>query len=352
MNKNKAPITTRLLKWIAKHSILPATIFTKPQVNAIHQEFCRFWGLENSLPSLKQPSRFSTFTLGAPLNLWSYYFPSFAEIQALRARYTLEPIQVHTQDNVTLCGMHFRDLRAVNHPQARTLIVFGGNGELYKIGASAWIFKLLKHSSIPFNIVMFDLRECGYSTGVAHSQGLVLDGEAIYQYVKSKLHVPEDHIDLCGFSLGAAIATLVKAKHPHTQGALISNRSFQSLDHAVKGIFARLIKPFSQLFGLLASKLRHTSGWDFNPLEAWTTISSPKMVICHPKDPVVSHCASLEKGLEKHNLLNGCLHVQLHQKDPLLNISNHHVQPLSFYNDQHGQDAETVVFNFLARLRA
>jgi hypothetical protein len=352
MNNNTLSITTRLLKWIAKYSILPATIFTKLQVNTIHQEFCRFWGLENSLPSFKQPARFSTFTLGSPLNLWSYYFSTLADMEALRARYTLNPLQVHTQDDVTLCGMHFQDHRAASHPQARTLIVFGGNGELYKIGASAWLFKLLAHSSTPFNIVMFDLRECGYSTGVAHAQGLVLDGETIYQYVKSTLQVSEDHIDLCGFSLGAAIATLVKAKHPHTQGSLISNRSFQSLDHAVQGIFNRFSKPFSQFFGLLASKLTHTAGWALNPLEAWETISSPKMVICHPEDPVVSHSASLEQGLEKHNLLNACVHIQLHQKDPLLSISNHHVQPLSFYNDQHGQDAETVIFHFLVRLQA
>lgn len=337
-----------LFKLIAKRSILPATIFTKLQVASIDREFNRFWGLEDKKPSLKQPSHFSTFTLGNPKSLWSYYFPNLEDISHLRTHYTLFPFQATTEDDVKLCGIRFQHKNG-DQANARTLIVFGGNGELYKIGSSAWLFKLLKKVPTPFNIVMFDLRECGFSSGTAHSKGLILDGEAIYQYVHKELEIPEDHIDLCGFSLGAAIATLVKAKHPHTQGALISNRSFQSLDHAVKGIFTQLGNPLSSFFGKIASTITTRSGWSLNPLQAWKSITSPKMVICHKKDPVVKHCASLEKGLQKEDLLQECHHIHLKQKNPSLKIRNHHVQPLSFYNDQNGFDAETKILNFLLR---
>lgn len=337
-----------LFKLIAKRSILPATIFTKAQIASIDKEFNRFWGLDDHLPNLKQPSHFSTFTLGNPKSLWSYYFPKLDEIIALRALYTPSPFQSITDDNTTLCGMHFRHKEA-HQKNTRTLIVFGGNGELYKIGSSAWLFKLLKTASTPFNIVMFDLRECGFSNGIADAEGLILDGETIYQYVHKVLGVAEDHIDLCGFSLGAAIATLVKAKHPHTKGTLISNRSFQSLDHAVKGLFTVLGNPLSSFFGKIASIITNRSGWDLNPLEAWKMISSPKMVICHKKDPIVRYCASLEKGLQKENLLKECHHIHLKQKNTFLKIRNHHVQPLSFYNDQHGEDVETKILNFLIK---
>lgn len=339
--------SNKLFKWIAKHSILPATIFSKIQVDAAHKQFNTFWGLENTPVCIKQPSRFSTFTLGIPPNLWSYHFPTLEEIHEVRKHYQLQPFQTVTEDGVTLCGTHFQDHRAATDPSTRTLIVFCGNGELYKIGSSAWLLKLLKDAAVPFNIVMFDPRECGHSEGEAHAQGLVMDGEAIYQYVKQQLHMSEDKIDLCGFSLGAAIATLVKAQHPHTQGVLISNRSFQSLDHAVRGIFSRLAEPFAKVLGKIASKLRHYTGWNLDPLQAWKTITSPKMVICHAEDRVISHCASLEQGLSQENLLTECYHIHLHQKDPDLNISNHHVQPLSFYNDQHGRDVEKSILDFL-----
>jgi hypothetical protein len=337
-----------LFKLIAKHSILPATIFTKSQVNSIDKEFRRFWGLGKKAPNLKQPTRFSTVTLGNPKSLWSYYFPSLEAISHLREYYNLCPFEALTEDGVKLCGMHFQH-KDRHQNNARTLIVFGGNGDLYKLGSSAWLFKLLKKASTPFNIVMFDYRECGFSQGKANSKGLVLDGEAIYNYVHKELNVSEDHIDLCGFSLGAAIATLVKAKHPETRGALISNRSFQSLDDAVQGIFSKLGKPFSTFLSKIASMITKRSGWSLNPLEAWKAITSPKMVICHEKDPVIHYSASLEKGLIKENLLSECYHIHLKQKNISLKIRNHHVQPLSCYNDQNGHDAETKILDFLLR---
>jgi hypothetical protein len=333
---------------IAKHSILPATIFTKLQVSAVDKEFYSFWKDETFPLPQKPPTRFSTVTLGNPINLWSYYFPTSEERRSLRESYSLHPFQAYSEDGVQLCGIHFRHQHA-DKSHARTLIVFGGNGELYKLGSSAWLFKLLKNVSTPFNIVMFDYRECGASQGKAHSQGLVLDGEAIYQYVHQTLGVPEDQIDLCGFSLGGAIATLVKAKHPHTQGALISNRSFQSLDHAVQGMFLKIKSPISKLLSRLATKITQESGWSLHPLEAWKVISSPKMVICHKKDPVIHYEASLEQGLSKADLLTTCHHIHLKQKNRSDRIRNHHVQPLSFYNDQHGFDVETKILEFLLK---
>ena len=352
MNTPRKTLKERLATWIAKHSILPATIFTKFQVDVIHRQFSSFWGLIDELPSFKKPSRFSTFTLGAPCNLWTYYFPTITDILAIRERYILQPLQITTKDGFTLCGMHFQDQRSLYHSNTRTLLVFGGNGELYKMGASAWLFKLLQRSSNPFNIIMFDPRECGYSEGRAHAKKLVEDGETVYQYVVHELGVEEDSLDLYGFSLGAAVATLVKANHPTTQGVLISNRSFQSLHHAVKGIFSRLQHPFSYLCSKLASQLQHHAGWDLQPLQAWKSIQSPKMVICHSDDPVISYCASLERGLHEEDLLHTCHHIHLRQKDPMMMISNHHVQPLSFYNDQHGHDVELEILQFLAPQKA
>lgn len=333
-------------KLVAKRSILPATIFTKLQIASVNKEFHRFWDLENKTPTLKTPPRFSTFTLGIPINLWSYYFPTIEKIQELRAHYKPSPLQVMTQDGVTLCGMYFQDKRSHQVP-SRTLIVFGGNGTLYKIGSSAWLLKLLKDSPTPFNIVMFDYRECGLSKGTANAEGLLLDGRAVYDHVRTVLQVPEDNIDLYGFSLGAAIATLVKANHPHTRGVLINNRSFQSLSHAIQGIFKPF--PLSQFFSQFSSAITKRSGWALNPLEAWKTITSPKMVICHSQDPVVRHCASLERGLLTENLLQDCHHIHLIQKNPHLKIRNHHVQPLGFYNDHHGRDAQTKILEFLLK---
>lgn len=346
--KGLGRMVSPLARGIVKRSILPATNFHTLQISKITKEFERFWGLKDQNPTFVQNPNFSTFTLGNPKCLWSYYFPTTSSIAGLRQTYQLEPFQVKTSDNAELCGMHFKEKRA-DHKNARTLIVFNGNGELYKIGSAAWILRLLQRSPIPFNVVMFDHRECGNSSGKANATGLILDGEAIYNYVHTVLKVPKDQIDLCGFSLGGAIATLIKYKHKDSNGALISNRSFHSLENAVSGYFKKLPTPFSRLFGNLASLLAKKSDWKLDPFHAWENMPGRKMVICHEKDPIISYCASLEKALFDKDLTKECHHILLRQKKPDDLIRNHHVQPLCSYNDQNGNDVEKEILSFLLK---
>lgn len=339
--------SSRLFKLIAKRSILPATIFSKIQISKINRSFAAFWGISSETPLLTSPSnKFSTVTLGEPIDLWTHYFPTEQDILHLRTQYSLTPLNVHTKDGAILCGMHFQNNQAPVE-EGRTLIIFGGNGDLYRIGTSGWLFKLLQTSPIPFHLVLFDYRECGNSRGNAYAKGLVLDGEAIYSYVHKTLGVCEDQIDLCGFSLGAAIATLVKARHKDTKGCLISNRSFQSLDRVITGMFSHLLAPISRIITKAAFKITHSSEWILNPFEAWKTIQSRKMVICHDEDPVITHCASMERALYEEDLLQDCHHIRLNQKCPKKKIPNHHVEPLSSYNDHHGNDVESTLLEFL-----
>ncbi|MCH9631050.1 MAG: hypothetical protein S4CHLAM37_10630 [Chlamydiia bacterium] len=344
--KSSSFFAAGIFKKIAKHSILPATIFNSAQLTIINKEFNRFWGIEEKQHRVKKNPNFSTFTLGSPTCLWSYYFKDQESINELYSKYSPKPLKAKTKDGIKLCGMHFVSNRG-HQANARTLIVFNGNGELYKIGSSAWLLRLLKDSPVPYNIVMFDHRETGNSSGKAHSKGLILDGEAIYDYVNVVLDVHEDQIDLCGFSLGGAIATLVKARHSATGGALISNRSFQSLDHAVKGVFTKLANPLERFLSKIATTITKRSGWVLDPFDAWKSITSRKMVICHERDPVVAHSASMEKALFEDDLIDDCKHVRLVQKNPDKNIRNHHVQPLSYYNDHKGNDVEKSVLDFL-----
>ncbi|PCI93184.1 hypothetical protein COB11_05740 [Candidatus Aerophobetes bacterium] len=346
LKKSSRFFSNGLFKTIAKHSILPATIFNSMQLTAINKEFNRFWGIEEKRHKIKKNPNFSTFTLGSPTCLWSYYFKDQESIDELYSKYALRPFRAKTSDGIKLCGMHFVSSRG-HQTNARTLIVFNGNGELYKIGSSAWLLRLLKDSPVPYNIVMFDHRETGNSTGKAHSKGLILDGEAIYDHVNIVLDVHEDQIDLCGFSLGGAIATLVKARHSATEGALISNRSFQSLEHAVKGMFSKLANPLENFLAKIATNITKRSGWVLDPFDAWKSITSRKMVICHENDPIVAHSASMEKALVEEDLIHDCKHVRLVQKNPDKNIRNHHVQPLSYYNDHKGNDVEKSVLEFL-----
>ena len=335
-----------LCNLMSRRSILPASMFSKKQVEWIDNMFEEFWnGHLNE--GLVRPKGFSTFTLGKPKSLWSFYFPTRASHQLLLKSYEVRPFSMSSYDSTDLHGAIFKKNKT-NSATSRVLIIFGGNGELFKIGSAGWIFSLLMNCSIDFDIVMFDPRECGKNRGIASAQAMIRDGKAIVEFIQKELKVSIDQIDFCGFSLGAAIATHVKSFYPKSAGALISNRSFQSLESAIKGIFDPLGPLFSKVFGKLAWKIAEENAWKLTPLGVWDSIKGPKMVICHPNDPIIRHGASLEKGLHDLDLLQDCLHVQLNQKNPLERIKNHHVQPLSSYNDQSGQDALALILQFLA----
>lgn len=331
---------------ITKSSLLPATIFTKKQIETINLTFEIFWGIKKGPLTFSVPLHFSTVTLAQPKNFWTYYFHTPEEVDRVRHSYKPFPFTFQSADGTNLCGCHFKKIKTSTFP-SRALIVFGGNGELYRMGSAGWLFKLLQTAPVDFDIIMFDLRECGNSEGKAYAQGLVEDGIAIFSYVEKHLGFSQDSIDLHGFSLGGAIATLVKYHFKDSKGSLINNRSFQSLDKAIQEIFSPLGITLKFLLARQANKLAAQHAWKLSPLEAFIRIPTPKMLISHHQDPVVRYHASLEKGLKDRHLLSSCDHLLMIAKKPSHFILNHHVQPLSFYNDQFGKDAESQVLKFL-----
>lgn len=340
-------ISSKIKSFISRKSILPASLFSKRQLQIIEDNFKKFWDPSHSFENLSRPKTFSTFTLGCPINLWTYYFHDKKSRGRLLADYQVEPFEVQSYDQTVLHGTIFKKRKRFSGP-SRVFLVFGGNGELHKIGSCGWVFQLLEHVPCDFDIVLFDPRGCGRNEGVPTAAALIRDGKAVLDASVKELNTPIDLVDLCGFSLGGAIATHVKSLYPNSQGILINNRSFQSLDKAIHGIFHPLGPSFAKWFGRLAASCAEDSHWKLNPLHAWTTIKAPKMVICHPKDPVIHHSASLERGLHDKDLLETCVHIQLSQKNPLELIKNHHVEPLSSYNDQSGEDALGLILEFLS----
>lgn len=342
--------TNKISNWIAKNSLVPATLFSKEQVSTISEEFRAFWGLSESTLSFEKPKSFNTFTLTKPKTFWTYFFPSESAIEALRNAYELIPFKIKCKQGEKISGMRFKSTNK-NAKQKKFLIVFNGNGSIYRCGSQAWLFKLLtQNDDIAYDVIMFDPRGSGESKGKTTPQSLIEDGDLVYQFVKTTLGADEHTIDLYGFSLGGALATILKAKHPSSGGVLINNRSFHSLGTAAKGFLTQRRFPFSKALSKIALSLTKQSGWDFSPIDVWNKISSSDtLVISHNEDPIIYEEATLGKALEKGELLKNCLHIKLKQKNPEDAIKNHHVQPLASYTDQNGCDVEEQISSFLFR---
>ena len=91
-----------------------------------------------------------------------------------------------------------------------TVVIFHGNaGNLSYHQAT-----LLPFRRLGIQAVLFDYRGYGLSSGRPSQQGLLKDGEAVAEYVETRLGVPRSRIVYFGQSLGSGVAALLAAQRP------------------------------------------------------------------------------------------------------------------------------------------
>lgn len=91
-----------------------------------------------------------------------------------------------------------------------TVVIFHGNaGNL-----SYHLATLLPFKRLGIQAVLFDYRGYGLSSGRPSQKGLLKDGEAVVEYVETKLGVPRPRIVYFGQSLGSGVAALLAARRP------------------------------------------------------------------------------------------------------------------------------------------
>ena len=241
------------------------------------------------------------------------YIYSEAALEAMRAdfehrnncfTYQKEPLTIKTPDGINLDATLFRTVRT-SETNIPTLILFNPNASLYKHGAYDWMLRAMQDTAIPFNIVMFDYRATGESEGDVSRDGLIIDGESIYQYVNNQLGVDEAKIGMFGWSLGGAVAAQVKAMHPEN-GAFVSDRSFSSVFETAREKAKVILSQYLPecLATFIANIIAWTgflSGWEYDTVEAWCQINGPKLAICHQDDQLINYQAGLYRGIENHS---------------------------------------------------
>ena len=80
-------------------------------------------------------------------------------------------------------------------------------------------------------VLLFDYRGYGLSTGTPTEKGLIEDGEAAAQFVMTELQVPPERTVYFGKSLGTGVAVLVAAARPPDRqpARLVLESSFDSM---------------------------------------------------------------------------------------------------------------------------
>lgn len=147
------------------------------------------------------------------------YIPiRWSEPEAERANPGFEAAWITTSDGERL---HAWLQRSANSPW--TVVIFHGNaGNLSYHQAT-----MLPFMKLGLQVMLFDYRGYGLSSGSPSQLGLLRDGEAVTEYVENNLKVPRERIVYFGQSLGSGVAALLAAKRPPAR--LILESAYPSL---------------------------------------------------------------------------------------------------------------------------
>lgn len=182
-----------------------------------------------------------------------------------------EPIKLHTADDETLAGWY------IPAPQARaTLLYLHGNGG--HIGHR--LDQIAVFHRLGLNILIFDYRGYGASSGTPSEAGTYRDAQAAWDYLTRHKGIKPEQIVLFGESLGGAIAAWLAARH--TPAAMILYASFTSVPDIAQ-----------QLYPIFPARL--LARYQYDTRAALSAVHSPLLIMHSPQDEIVpfSHAQNL-----------------------------------------------------------
>ena len=175
-----------------------------------------------------------------------------------------EDLYLKTSDNVRINAWFLKN------PKAKSTILFAhGN-------AGAMSDRLMRTKffyDLGLNVLVFDYRGYGNSSGKPTEQGVYLDAQAAYDYLKTRKDVDMNHVIAYGSSLGGVVAVDLATKRPVT--VLILDSAFTSARDV-----ARLFYPYLPRF-MIRLKLDAVGKIRY--------LIMPKLIIHSPDDRVIPY---------------------------------------------------------------
>jgi len=156
----------------------------------------------------------------------SLYFP-FKTIEATPKAIGLnyEDVTITTGDGIYLNGWFIPSDR----PRATILLSHGNGGNI-----SHRLEKITILHELDFDILIYDYRGYGRSTGRPSEEGLYRDAQAVYDYLVNEKRVLPEKIIAYGESLGGAVS--IDLAGNHKVGGLIIESGFTSIHDMAKSV--------------------------------------------------------------------------------------------------------------------
>lgn len=185
-----------------------------------------------------------------------------------------ENVTLTTSDNIKLHGWF------VPHTREKAVVIFF-HGNAGNISHRLQTIQLAHQLGL--SIFIFDYRAYGLSEGILSEQGLYLDADAAWNYLRKEKHYTNNQIIIWGRSLGASIAAQLASLHQNK--AVILESTFTSVPDMA-----------SELYPFLPVRL--LSRYQLNVKQSVSKISSPILIIHSRDDQIIpySHGETLFKA--------------------------------------------------------
>jgi len=188
---------------------------------------------------------------------------------------TFEEIAIPTANGHTLEGW------LLSRPESDRLVIGctgyrGSKWELLGIGSALW--------RAGFNVLLFDYYGHGAPHGVPITLGYreVKDFLAVFDYIRHRL--PDTHIGVIGFSMGAAIAIMGAAQRPEIE-AVVADSPFAThadvISHAITRVLHMPGAPFARLADLFIYQRVGYRSADVQPILHVGRIAPRPLLIIH-----------------------------------------------------------------------
>ncbi|MBI3508134.1 MAG: hypothetical protein HY069_00645 [Chlamydiia bacterium] len=268
--------------------------------------------------------------------------PITDENRAFRQSYTVERHTVVTPDKVPLATLYFKHKKST--ADTPTIIYYQPNMAISELAVHSWLFKEAIRTNTPINLVAFDYRDVYLSKNpqvtseyFQRPEDLILDGEAIFQFVRDQLHVPAEQIRTYGWSLGGCISANVKALHQECTAPYVNERSFSSTADVIRSYLKD--HPFLRCFLFWFPCAIEAMKW--NLVTPIARVSGKPLIVYHPRDSTIKQAASCyELAVQTRRRGFDAIRLEGQNVLQLAEIMGfnmyHHATPLDQYRAEYG----------------
>jgi uncharacterized protein len=178
----------------------------------------------------------------------------------------VQRVEFPTEDGVTIVAW---TIRSASDSGIWLLMCHGNAGNLSEFDRPLHYAGLTR---LGLNLLAFDYRGYGESSGSPSENGLYRDAEAAYRYLREKLGVAPDRIIVFGHSLGSAVAVDLVSRVP-VAGLILDGALTSAVERG------RELYPYIPVRWIAASR--------FNSLEKIAPVKVPKLFLHAKGDDVI-----------------------------------------------------------------